>query len=130
MRARCLNPDHPAWDRYGGRGIGIYEPWEVFENFYKDVGPRPSPQHSLDRYPDNDGNYEPGNVRWATKKEQDRNRRTNHLIPFNGAMVPLVVADEALGFKPGTIKDRLDYGWSVERALAEPVRQRRTSKCT
>lgn len=123
MRQRVLNSDHPAFHNYGGRGISICEQWSIFERFYDDVGPRPSKAHSLDRYPNNNGNYEPGNVRWATRKEQGRNQRTNHLIPFNGQMVPISVAEESLGFNPGVIIDRLSYGWSVDRALSAPVRQ-------
>jgi len=76
MKGRCLNPNHHAYADYGGRGIAVYGPWvESFEAFYEYMGPMPGPGYSIDRYPDNDGNYEPGNVRWATAPEQQRNRR-------------------------------------------------------
>lgn len=76
MKGRCLDPNHSSYDNYGGRGISIYQPWiDDFMAFYTYVGPRPSLAHSIDRYPNKDGNYEPGNVRWATRLEQNNNRR-------------------------------------------------------
>jgi hypothetical protein len=78
MIQRCTNPDHPAYHLYGGRGISICERWlSSFTDFLIDVGESPSFEHSLDRK-DNNGNYEPGNIRWATKLEQTRNRRLIH----------------------------------------------------
>lgn len=74
MLQRCLNRNHARWADWGGRGIKVCEEWRKFERFIADVGLRPSSKHSLDRI-DNDGNYEPGNVRWATSKEQSRNKR-------------------------------------------------------
>jgi hypothetical protein len=76
MKQRCSNPKDGAWKNYGGRGIQVCERWiSSFENFLADVGKRPSPEFSLDRFPNNDGNYEPGNVRWATKQDQIDNQR-------------------------------------------------------
>jgi hypothetical protein len=88
MKQRCRNPNNPAYPSYGGRGITVCERWNSFENFYADMGPRPSPQHSIDRWPNNDGNYEPGNCRWATKSEQNENRRPRHLWPSRATTPP------------------------------------------
>jgi len=89
MLARCCNANHPYYSYYGGRGIQVCAAWMQYEAFFADVGPRPSAEHSLDRI-DNDGNYEPGNVRWATKSEQQRNKTTTKLYSnghFCGTLV-------------------------------------------
>jgi hypothetical protein len=94
MRQRCSNINDKAYSNYGGRGIRVCERWiNSFENFLKDVGVRPTISHSLDRYPDNDGNYEPGNVRWATIKQQSYNKRNT--VKINAFLVELTVPEAA-----------------------------------
>lgn len=83
MKARCSNPNVPGYHRYGGRGITVCPQWLTFQGFLADMGERPSPEHTLDRI-NNDGNYEPGNVRWATRKEQSRNRGITPRIEHQG----------------------------------------------
>lgn len=87
MKNRCLNNKQQLWRRYGGRGIKIYTPWLTdFAAFLEHVGPRPSPKHSIDRI-DNDGNYEPDNVRWATNKEQAASRCSTKLSDTDAAFI-------------------------------------------
>lgn len=117
--SRCHNPQDSSFSRYGDRGIEVCTQWrESFTTFLADMGNRPSRKHSLDRYPNQNGNYEPANVRWATSMEQGRNKRTNHLLTHNGETMSVAEWAEKLGLKRWTIHNRLKYGWSVERALS------------
>lgn len=106
---------------YGGRGISVCNRWFKFENFIADMGKRPSPQHSIDRI-NNDGNYEPNNCRWATSKEQARNRSQNILVLLDGKEVCLIEAVEKL--KPprdyDLIVSRLAKGWPLDKAMFLP----------
>lgn len=91
MIRRCTDKNCRQWKWYGGRGITVCTRWaNCFDSFLKDVGCRPSKGHSLDRFPDRDGNYEPGNVRWATQKQQMRNTRANLRITYRGETRVLV----------------------------------------
>ena len=88
MIERCSTPTHQDYAGYGGRGITVCQRWrDGFLNFLSDTGRRPSEHYSLDRYPDNDGNYEPNNVRWATAKQQARNRRNNKLTEESARLI-------------------------------------------
>jgi hypothetical protein len=118
MRQRCTNPRRKEWPRYGGRGIECR--FTSFEQLLAEIGPRPSPRHSVDRINTN-GHYEPGNVRWATREQQSRNKRTNRLITHGGQTQCLAAWAEELGLNSRVIYDRLALGWSVERALTTPV---------
>lgn len=123
MNTRCYNPNCPMFYRYGGRGIQVCDRWrDSFEVFLADVGPRPSPNHSINRI-DNDGNYEKGNVCWTTNQEQCRNRSSNHFITANGVSRSLTEWSELTGIGGPTIRKRLKLGWPPERAVSEPVRR-------
>lgn len=121
MLSRCYQKGYISYPRYGGRGITVCERWRTsFENFVADMGERPTPKHSLDRYPNNDGNYEPGNVRWATDHEQAQNRRTNVILTFNGETHCVTEWARRLGFPKTFLEHRLNRGWSIERAFTQP----------
>lgn len=94
IKSRCYNPNVERYPNYGGRGIKMCERWKhSFENFYADMGPRPSVKHSIDRFPDVNGDYEPGNCRWATIEEQMRGMTNNHWLEYKGKK--LVLSDWA-----------------------------------
>ena len=121
MLRRCLNPKSSFFKHYGGRGISVCERWRNSPSaFFEDMGPRPYGT-SIERI-DNDGNYEPGNCRWATTKEQSRNRRCNINIEFNGRTCNL--ADWAFELKVPyrLLRDRLvKCGMGVEEAFTLPI---------
>lgn len=120
IRRRCLNPKFRMYRWYGARGITICDRWrDSFENFIADVGHRPSSKHSIERI-DNDGNYEPGNVKWATKKEQSRNRRDNQYITFQGRRMVLMDWAKEIGLSFDVLQYRVKR-WGVELALTTPL---------
>jgi len=116
MHQRCANTNRQEFYRYGGRGIKVCWRWHKFENFYADMGPRPSAGLTIERI-DNHGNYEPNNCRWATPKEQARNRRSNHFIPTPWGQITLAEAAEKSGVNQYKLRKRINMGWSYERAL-------------
>lgn len=122
--SRCENPNRRAFPRYGGRGIKVCERWRTdAAAFAADMGPRPSPQHTVDRWPDKDGDYEPGNCRWATPTEQARHTRRNVLLTFNGETLCAAEWAERVGVNQKLIQKRIKKGWPAERVLAVPERR-------
>lgn len=119
MCARCTSPNDPAYPNYGGRGITVCDRWQEFENFLADMGLRPDGK-SLDRI-DNDGNYEPTNCRWASRKEQNGNRRNCIMVTFQGGTMNLKEASRQSGLKYRAVHKRLERGWDVARALSTPI---------
>lgn len=118
MKSRCNNPNTTGYENWGGRGIRVCDEWiNSFETFLQDVGPKPGPGYSIDRFPDKDGNYEPGNVRWTMRIEQARNTRRNSFICYNGQRMSVAEAAERVGINPNTVIYRLRRGWTEENAL-------------
>lgn len=121
MITRCTNPNRESWKKYGGRGISVCARWRSsFESFLADMGPRPSPRHSIERE-DNDGNYEPGNCRWATATEQGRNTRRTKLWEHDGRRLTVMGWSEVTGMSERALWGRIQLGWPIERVLTEPI---------
>lgn len=123
MRERCYKPTTPNFARYGGRGIAVCDQWrDDPAAFVRDMGLRPSSDHSLDRI-DNDGPYSPENCRWATRGEQASNRSNNRYFVIAGTQVTMSEAARAAGMPVQRLYQRLKAGWTLERALATPARK-------
>lgn len=117
MRRRCSDSKHRSYKDYGGRGISVCERWKSdFATFLADMGPRPSPDHSIDRIK-NDGNYEPDNCRWATRIEQSNNRRSSRFLTIGGETKTLAQWERQVGLNPGVLFRRLQAGWAPDRLL-------------
>lgn len=125
MRNRCANSAEPSYPRYGGRGIQVCQRWELFENFLADMGSRPTRHHQIERI-DNDGNYEPGNCRWATRSENCNNRVSSRVLAHDSRTLTLAEWSRETGLNSHTIANRIDrLGWTVGRALTTPPRRDR-----
>lgn len=127
MIKRCTNPHEAGYPNYGGRGINVCDEWRHnFQVFYDHVSSLPhfgEKGYSLDRI-DNDGNYEPGNVRWATRDEQQRNTSRNIMVTFNGKTQCLTDWAIELGLPFRVLRDRIvKLEWETQRALATPVQK-------
>lgn len=117
LRERCNKPSSPEYKNYGGRGITVCQRWdESFQSFFDDVGRRPSPKHSLDRI-DVNGNYEPGNVRWALYETQVNNKRNTVYFEPYGVRVPVSILARAVGMNRNTLKARLEHGFDLVSAI-------------
>lgn len=122
--ARCHNPKTKDFPRYGGRGITVCERWHDFAKFHADMGDIP-PGLTIERI-NNARGYEPNNCRWASHKEQSRNKSSNRIIEFRGERRPVCEWAEITGIKSATIFSRLDIGkWTIEEALTMPLQPRR-----
>jgi hypothetical protein len=127
MLNRCFNPNTEQFANYGKRGITVCERWDSFENFLADMGEKPEGK-SLDRYPDFNGNYDPGNCRWATQTQQIRNKRNTARVIYEGQEISLAELCEQKGLKLRKIRQRLSRGgMSLEDAL-KPIRYNRWNK--
>jgi hypothetical protein len=122
MVQRCTNSKSVGYSNYGGRGITVCDRWRSFENFFADMGPRPTALHSIERR-DNDKGYAPDNCHWATRQEQNRNRRNTRWITANGETRCLAQWARSLGCTNGTILARIKLGWPEDRAVTTPVRK-------
>lgn len=125
MRTRCENPNSNSFEDYGARGIKVCDRWrESFDNFLADMGPKPTPQHTIERI-NNDKGYEPGNCKWATRRENLMNRRPMPaaLFPCHGKMMTMKDIATAYRISKFVVYRRINNGWSVDDAATTPVKR-------
>lgn len=129
MLRRCEDPKSKSYERYGARGITVCEQWHSFENFYADMGPRPSDKHTLDRRENSEG-YCKGNCRWSTIHEQNRNKRNNLFYEYLGKKKVLADWAAEYGINKLSLYYRIKRGWPIEKAITTPLdnRGRRSSR--
>lgn len=120
MKQRCMNAKRREYKHYGGRGIRVCDQWlNSFLTFFADVGQRPSDQHSIDRI-DVNGNYEPGNVRWATQQEQVENTRVVRMVTIGAKTQSISAWEREMGLSKGQVRAREASGWRLEDAILTP----------
>lgn len=124
MRSRCFSPACPSWKNYGGRGITISERWNSFPVWLEDMGPRPVGA-VMDRI-NNDGNYEPGNCRWTTRKVNQRNQRVTRWVTIDGEKHKAADLADVAGLKTDTIVERAQAGLSMEDVISPDRRSNYT----
>jgi hypothetical protein len=122
MKYRCLNPDCKHYEYYGGRGITVDPRWLSFDNFYADMGPKPSRRHTLERV-DTNGPYAPGNCIWATRKQQSHNLRSNVYVTYEGERMLMAEACRRSGIKMPTLCRRMKDGWPEDKWFLPPHRK-------
>lgn len=120
MKQRCLNPNSTFYKRYGGRGIGICDRWLDFQSFLLDMGPRPSPQHTIERL-ENDKGYAPGNCVWLVRKQQSQNRAVVRRYEFRGSRLTIRQLSEQYAIPVKSLTRRIEAGWEISRAVLEPL---------
>lgn len=126
MLTRCTNPNHNTFRSYGARGIKVCDRWSKFKLFLFDMGEAPKGRQ-LDRI-DNSKGYNPSNCRWATPKENCRNKTNNLLLTFNGVTLTSIEWAEKLGLHRSAVGRRIRKGWSLEKAVTFPKNFKKVSK--
>ena len=128
MIQRCTNPNNSAYHNYGGRGIRVCDRWlKSFEDFYVDMGERPSLEYSIDRI-NNNGNYEPDNCRWASRSEQANNRRNNVFRTYKGETLTLTQFAHKYNIHRVSLFNRIASGMSIEEAIEKPIQVIKTER--
>lgn len=123
MRARCLDPKHARYPAYGARGITICGRWSEFKNFMLDMGRKADPKFTIERE-DVNGNYEPTNCKWISRKDQGRNKRTSVFVTYQDKKMLLIDLVEELQLSRQLVYERLKLGWTLAQAIALPISNR------
>lgn len=120
MKTRCDNPNQRSYKHYGARGIKVCDRWRDYATFISDMGPKPSPDYTIERM-DVNGDYTPTNCCWATRTTQARNKRNNRFVEFRGRKMSMAQLAEETGRSYDSIKDRLNRGLTPEQAVTIPI---------